>query len=269
LSKNSIGIIGCGWLGLPLAKHLVNDGYNVYGTTTSLDKLDQLKNFGIIPFQVRISEDKIEGDVQGLLVNVDILIVNVPPKLRGKGPKENYVKKMALLHAHLKNTAVKKVIFISSTSVYGDIDGKVDEDTTPKPSTESGKQLLQSENIFLNDENLKTTVIRFGGLIGLNRHPVTMLSGRENLKNGNAPINLIHLDDCIGIINKVITLESYTKIFNAVYPYHPSKKSYYTQKALKLNIEPPHYQDNNKEKSGKIIICKHFSVNFYRFSTSI
>ncbi len=269
MSKNNIGIIGCGWLGLPLAKYLVNHGYNVYGSTTSLDKLDQLKEFDIIPFHIRISENKIEGDVQGLLANVDILIVNVPPKLRGKGPKQNYVKKIELLHTHLKNTAVKKVIFISSTSVYGDIDGKIDEDTTPKPSTESGKQLLQSENILLNDKNLKTTVIRFGGLIGPNRHPVTLLSGRENLKNGNAPVNLIHLDDCIGIINKVINLKSSTKIFNAVYPYHPSKKAYYTQKALKLNIEPPHYQDNNKEKSGKIILCKYFNTNLYHFSTPI
>lgn len=269
MSKGNIGIIGCGWLGFSLAKHLVNDGYTVYGSTTSLDKLDQLSEAGIIPFQVRISEDKIVGDVQALLSNVNILVVNVPPKLRGKGPKENYVKKMELLHTHLKKTAINKVIFISSTSVYGDIDGIVDEDTPPAPTTESGKQLLQSENILLNDENLKTTVIRFGGLIGPNRHPVTMLSRRENLKNGNAPINLIHLDDCIGIISKVIAMESPTNIYNAVYPYHPTKEVYYTQKALKRNIEPPHYQENNKKISGKIIICKYLSTNIYRFSTRI
>lgn len=269
MSKGNIGIIGCGWLGLPLAKHLVNDGYTVYGSTTSLDKLNQLSEAGIIPFQVRISEDKIEGDVQELLSNVNILVINVPPKLRGKGPKENYVKKMELLYAYLKNTAVNKVIFISSTSVYGDIDGKVDEETTPKPSTESGKQLLQSENIFLNDTNLKTMVIRFGGLIGPNRHPVTMLSGKENLKNGNATINLIHIDDCIGIISKVITIERPTNIYNAVYPYHPTKEVYYTQKALKRSIEPPHYQENNKKISGKIIICKYLTTNIYRFSTPI
>ncbi|KAG1652294.1 Protein YeeZ [Nymphon striatum] len=125
-----------------------------------------------------VREKEILGDISKFLVNVDVLIVNIPPKLRGKN-KESYVKKIELLHHEVVKNAKKQL---------------------PQPSTESGEQLLAAENIFKNDTNLDTTIIRFGGLIGPNRHPITMLSGRKELSNGNYPINLIHLNDCIRII---------------------------------------------------------------------
>jgi nucleoside-diphosphate-sugar epimerase len=90
------------------------------------------------------------------------------------------------------------VLFISSTSVYNDVDAFVTEETIARPATESGKQLLETEQLLQSNINFKTT-IRFGGLIGEDRHPVKFLAGRENLENPNAPINLIHQEDCIGI----------------------------------------------------------------------
>ena len=64
MTKN-IGILGCGWLGLPLAKKLIEKGYSVNGTTTSSNKLKVLQNAGINPFTVRLSETGIEGDIEG------------------------------------------------------------------------------------------------------------------------------------------------------------------------------------------------------------
>lgn len=45
-----ISILGCGWLGLPLAKALIENGFSVKGSTTSTDKLTALENDGITPF---------------------------------------------------------------------------------------------------------------------------------------------------------------------------------------------------------------------------
>ena len=95
----------------------------------------------------------------------------------------------------------------------GMLKGKITEETEPNPATESGKQLLICEKMFREDEELQTTIIRFGGLICLDRHPVTMLSGRENLTGGNAPVNLIHLNDCINLIYMVIKNELWNTIF--------------------------------------------------------
>ncbi|WP_076456829.1 SDR family oxidoreductase [Zobellia uliginosa] len=266
--NNTIAIMGCGWLGLPLAKTFISKGYRVKGSTTSESKLDALSGQGIEAFQISLSETAITGDIHSFLSNTDVLILNVPPKLRG-GNSENYVQKMKLVHDAILASTIKNVIFVSSTSVYGDIDGEVTEKTPPRPSTESGRQLLECERLFQNEEEFKTTVIRFGGLIGPNRHPVTMLSKRKNLKNGKAPINLIHLNDCIEIILQIVTKNWWAELFNAVFPYHPTKIEYYTLQAHKNRIQPPEY-DNDTRAKGKLIHSQTLTnVKKFKFTTTL
>ena len=266
--KNTIAIMGCGWLGFPLAKVLIQDGCQIHGSTTSEEKMGKLAAAGIHPFLISLSEDGIEGDIEGFLSNVDALVINVPPKLRG-GHKENYVKKMQLLHGAIKLSQVKQLIFISSTSVYGDIDGEVTEETTPEPVTESGKQLKVSEDVFRKDNSLKATIIRFGGLIGPERHPVTMLSGRKNLSNGNAPINLIHLNDCIGIITEILKKNWWGETLNGVYPYHPTKQEYYASKAIGKELQVPDFNVNSPKK-GKIVSSYTLTnVKGFEFTTTL
>lgn len=263
-----VGVIGCGWLGLPLAISLINEGYQINGSTTSEEKFTLLKKEGILPFLISLHEDNIGGDTKDFLTDIDVLIVNVPPKLRGT-KKENYIKKIELLHEEVKKHTVKKIIFVSSTSVYGAIEGVVTEESIPQPSTESGKQLLAAENIFKNDADLQTTVIRFGGLIGPNRHPITMLSGRQELSNGHHPINLIHLDDCIGIITAVIENSWWNIILNGVHPDHPTKRKYYTNKAIELELQIPDYKEGNSKKGKKIHSKTLINVKKYKFTTTL
>lgn len=216
--------MGCGWLGLPLAKALIKDGYEVHGSTTSKDKLPILEKAGINASLISISEDSINGPIKEFLGELDVLVINVPPKLRGDS-RENYVEKMELIGKALSESMIRKVVFVSSSSVYGGNQGKVTEETKPQPTTESGIQLLASEELFRAMPNLKTTIIRFGGLIGEERHPINMLSGRKGLKNGNHPVNLIHLNDCISILSLVIKNNWWGEIFNAVHPLHPAKRN--------------------------------------------
>ena len=260
--------MGCGWLGLPLAKAFIEDGYLVSGTTTSANKLGTLQKEGITPFLISLSEEKIEGNISGFLADAEVLVINIPPKLRG-GNKENYIKKMQLLFESVKVAKIKKVIFVSSTSVYGNIEGEVTVETMPQPNTESGKQLLVSENLFKNTPELRTTIIRFGGLIGPDRHPVTMLSGRKALNNGNHPVNLIHLNDCISIINSVIKQNWWGEIFNAVYPFHPPKKEYYFQEAAKRGLKIPEYSNTSLHLGKKIDSRRLIHVKKYVFKTPI
>ncbi|HDZ07312.1 hypothetical protein LCGC14_0118050 [marine sediment metagenome] len=267
--SNKIGVIGCGWLGLPLAESLIEQDYEVNGTSTSEDKLAMLKEKGIVPFHILLSEDGIHGNIDEFLSSLSILVINIPPKLRGKGPKESYIAKIRLLHKVIKKSRVRKIIFASSTAVYGDAEGVVTEQTEPKPNTESGIQLLQCEELLKNDPELQTTIIRFGGLIGPNRHPVTMLSGRENLTGGDAPINLIHLDDCIGIIRTIIERQHFNDVLNAVYPAHPTKKEYYTKEALKRGIAAPQYTSTSGKTDKLITFCSPFLINKFKFLTTI
>ena len=260
-----ISILGCGWLGLPLAKALLKNDYLVNGSTTSAEKLDVLKNAGIAPFLIVLSENKTTENLTNFLENSEILIIDVPPKLRGSGI-ENFVSKIRNVIPFIEKSSVRKVLFISSTSVYNDDDASVTEETIPKPDTESGKQLLATELLLLSNSNFKTTALRFGGLIGDDRHPIHFLAGRENLDNPDAPINLIHQEDCIGIILKIIENDAWNETFNAVAPSHPSREMYYSQKALDLDLALPKFNQKNPSIGKTILSTKIETVLKYTFT---
>jgi nucleoside-diphosphate-sugar epimerase len=247
----AVSILGCGWLGLPLAKSLIEKGFCVNGSTTSEAKIAVLKNARINPFLISLHADKIEGEILSFLQNSEILIVDIPPKLRGL-EAESFVEKIKTLIPFIENAAVKKVLFISSISVYADDNSTITETSKPNADSESGTQLAQAEQLLQGNPKFKTTILRFGGLIGDDRHPIKFLAGRKNIENPDAPINLIHQNDCIGIIEKIIELEKWNEIFNAAAPFHPTRKDYYTQKAIALNLPLPEFEQQ-QSSNGKII----------------
>ena len=259
-----ISILGCGWLGLPLAKSLLQNGFSIKGSTTSLEKISLLESEGITPFLVRLEEQQISASVIDFLADSQILIINIPPKLRG-GSTENFVAKITTLLPFIENSTVEKVLFVSSTSVYGEDNEFVSEVTVLNPDTEGGRQLAIVENVLQKNSRFQTTILRFGGLISDERNPVRFLSGRENIENPDAPINLIHQDDCIGIIEKIIALNSWDETYNAVAPFHPTRQEYYTQKATELNLALPKFAALNTIVGKTILNNKVIEVLDYSF----
>ena len=167
----------------------------------------------------------------------------------------------------IENSTVEKVIFISSTSVYNESDliQTVTEESVLHPDTESGKQLVEVENLLRNNSNFQTTVIRFGGLIGEDRNIVKMLTGKTNVGNPDAPINLIHQQDCIGIICEILKQNCWNETFNAVAPNHPTRKNYYTEKAKQFHLTAPIFNEN-ETTIGKIVSSEKLErVLGYRF----
>jgi nucleoside-diphosphate-sugar epimerase len=173
-----------------------------------------------------------------------------------------FVNKIKNLIPYIEKSGIQKVVFVSSTSVYGDSFPIVEitEETKPNPDTESGKQLLIAETLLQSNSNFRTTVIRFGGLLGDDRHPVKFLAGRTNVENAEAPVNMIQREDCIGIIKEILKQVQHdnwewNQTFNAVAPQHPTRKEYYHKKAKNLNLPLPIFAENLESK-GKIISSK-------------
>ena len=255
---NKISILGCGWLGLPLAKRLIQKGNSINGSTTSENKLSILKDVGIKPFLVALESESISEAIIDFLAESEILIIDIPPKLRGNNAETShstrkvFVEKIENLIPFIAKSTIKKVLFVSSTSVYGDQNDLITEETNPNPETESGKQLLLAEAILQENQNFETTILRFGGLIGEDRHPVKFLAGKENLENPDAPVNLIHQNDCINIIEQIILQSKWNEVFNAVAPFHPTREDYYTQKAKEQNLILPKFS-TEKSNIKKII----------------
>ena len=242
-NSKQISILGCGWLGLPLGKKLVASGYQVKGSVRQEKDVTKLEKAGIQAYLLDIGAEKIKGDFAQFLESTEILIIAIPPGLR-KQPAENFVDKIKAILPHIEQSDVKKVLFISSTSVYANDNTIVTEDTIPLPETESGKQLLATEQLLKSNRHFKTTVLRFGGLIGPNRHPINFLAGKKDLKNPDASVNLIHLDDCIHIIRKIIEKNIWNETFNAVAPFHPTREEYYTDQAKSKGLKIPVFIQN-------------------------
>jgi nucleoside-diphosphate-sugar epimerase len=262
-----ISILGCGWLGLPLAKHLIQLGYRVKGSTTNFTKCSSLEDLGILPYQIEIYSEQIVGQIIAFLEESDVLIINIPPKLRGN-EKEDFVSKMQQLISYIEYSSVSKVVFISSTSVYSDTNEQLSEETVHEPTTESGKQLLASEALLKKNTAFQTTVIRFGGLIGEDRHPIRFLAGRKNIEDPDAPINLIHLDDCIGIITRILESGCWNETFNAVAPFHPRRKEYYVGKATEMNLPMPEFNSDDVSNGKTILSDKVQNVLKYQFKVN-
>jgi len=267
-NKPQIAVLGCGWLGFPLAKKLVSEEFTVQGSTTSETKMTLLKESGITPFQVVLTEEAVQGSIPDFLKEVEILIIDIPPGLRNvtSASKKPFVAKIEKLLPHIEQSSVKKLLFVSSTSVYSDVHPIVTEETLPDPITESGRQLTEVEKLLQQHSGFKTTVIRFGGLIGSDRHPIKMLAGRENLDHPDAVINLIHQEDCIGIILKIIEKEVWNETFNAVTPYHPTRQEYYHKKATEMNLAIPKFATDKPSVGKCISSAKIEQVLAYSFS---
>lgn len=248
--SKTVAIAGLGWLGKPLALHLQALGYRVKGSVTSLEKAAKLQQNGFNAFHLEVSEAGISGSPQAFLSEVNYLIIMIPPGLR-RNTGANYVLKMTHLLAEVEKAKVEKVILVSSTSVYDDSQGVVTEKTLPKPAGIAGKQLLEVEQLFFTSEKIKTSIVRFGGLFGGSRQPTRYLAGRDNLIDGNAPVNLIHRLDCIGILSEIIKQEAFGQIFNGVTPQHPTKSDYYTKKAVKLGLFPPSFAKTEEDEVFK------------------
>jgi len=265
LDKKVVSILGCGWYGLPLAKALINDGMSVKGSTTSPQKLESLLTDGIEPYLVNFSAGNETYDAG--FFDCDILLIAIPPKTRS-GEGANFIYKIQQIINAIKQHGVKNVVFISSTGVYADLNGEVDETTDPQPNTEAGKILFAAENLFRDEEVFKTTIIRFAGLIGPGRNPGRFFAGKKDIPNGNAPVNLIHLDDCIGLTRAIIDKDAFGYLFNGCSPYHPAKSAFYTNAALNSGFEKSEFIAELKEWK----IVKSVNVEMilqYQFNTGI
>ncbi len=248
----NISILGCGWLGLPLAKRLLEEGHTVKGSTTGRDNMSRLTTEGIIPYLIKVFEEGVQGDMTSFLNEAEILIIDIPPGTR-KDPEVNFTGKIGRVKEYLERSTVKHVIFISSTSVYEDAEDfpEYTEEDSANGTAPNSTQLRGAENFLRKGEDYTLTVIRFGGLYGPGRHPVKYLAGRKDISNPDAPVNLIHLEDCIGIINAIIE-SGKSGVFHGVHPIHPTKEEYYTAIAGARNLPAPEFEHLNTSK-GKLI----------------
>lgn len=233
-----VSILGCGWLGLPLAEFLISKGFRVKGSTTQPEKKDKLEQKGVQPYVLSLTPHPQKEQLDDLFsfLKAEILIIAIPPQAGRQGDKFHPLQ-ILHLSEHLKLSNIDKLIYISSTSVYPDNKREVTEEESITEN-DANHSLRQAEKI-LSGLHRKSTILRCGGLMGYDRIPGKYFIGKKDLNTGNVPVNFVHRDDVIQIIYQVIRQEKWNEIFNVVAPKHPVRKAIYIKNADEFGWEAP------------------------------
>lgn len=246
-----ISILGCGWLGLSLGNFLVKKGHIVLGSTTRIEKFKELETAGIRTFLINLPNEIDEVTTIDFF-QTDVLILNIPPGRKHPNVEEHHFQQIKKVIEMLKKGSVTKVIFVSSTGVYGNENRIVTEKDARNPTRDSGKALVLVEQLLQSQDNFQTTILRMGGLVGGNRKAGRFLAGKKNVKNGDAPINMVHRDDCIRVVEEILNQEIWNEVFNVCADEHPTRKEFYLTQTKKQGLEPPTFLEQN-EINFKII----------------
>lgn len=237
---SSISILGSGWLGLPLAQHFLSCGHKVSASTRTEARLAELKDSGTDAYLVDIDDATSGFENLTSFLESDILIINITSK---------NVEGFRKLAAEVEASAIKHVLFVSSTSVYKNLPGIVKEQDT---HLLSDSPLVGIENIFRELKNSTTTILRFAGLIGDKRHPGRFFRSGKAVQNPDTPVNLICRDDCIGIIHEVVEQQCWGEVLNGCTDTHPTKREFYSKAAEQIGRPAPSFGETDASV-GKIV----------------
>lgn len=235
MSQSTLSILGCGWLGLPLAEQLLAEGYKLRGSATTPEKVAQLQHKGIDGYPVRLIPQP-DGELTKLL-QADTVIVDIPPRA-GQFGDAFHPAQLQALALEFRSSTVRHIIHISSTSVYPELNRLVEEDDVQHPDQSAAPALVLAEQALQAlASTCVVTTLRCGGLMGYDRIPGKYVAGRT-VTTGDVPVNYIHRDDVIGIIRYFIS-HPQTGVFNVVAPEHPTRAEVYEQSCRLFGFEQP------------------------------
>lgn len=247
----TVAVLGCGWLGLPLAQALLTQGHRVLGTTTTPSQLPVLQAAGIEPYLLQLGADFSNADearLTSILRAADILVLNVPPRSAVAG---GYPQLLRPVHRAVAAARLKAVLFVSTTGVYLE-EPRIMYEQDAISTRDAASDVLRTEGHFVpRYGQWKSTVVRLGGLIGPDRAPGRFLAGRQNLAQGDAPVNLLHLTDAVGVLQTIIEQDIWGHTLNVCASSHPARREFYPAAAEFLGLQPPTFKP--EYSSGKLI----------------
>lgn len=245
-----VAIVGLGWLGMPLALSLMARGWNVTGSKTTQDGVEAARMCGIESYPLRLEPQlDCETDDLDALMNVDALVITLPARRTGQG-EDFYLQAVQEIVDSALAHRIPRIVFTSSTSVYGDVQGVVKENTPRVPVTTSGKVLKELEDWLHNLPGTSVDIVRLSGLVGPGRHPGRFFAGKS-APDGQQGVNLVHLEDAVAAITLLLQAPKGGRIYNLCAPQHPSRATFYPLMARELGLAPPVFSDSGGK--GKTI----------------
>ena len=207
-------IVGCGYVGLALARQLAERGHEAIGVRRSDEGLDAIASVDSAGDGVVRAVRANVTDLDSLSALPDADAVVFAASSGGRGPaaaREVYVEGLGNVVATYgsRESPPDRLVYTSSTGVYGDHDGGwVDEETAIDPTTEKTRVLAEAERVALEtaDEfGIDGTVARFAGLYGPGRYRL------DRYLNGPVTagfLNMVHRDDAAGAVRYLLEADA-------------------------------------------------------------
>ena len=214
-------IVGCGYIGLPLGEELVKQGHETFGLRRSPGAEANLRSAGIKLLLADITKPE---QLTQLPASYDWVVNCVSASGGGvEGYREVYLEGMRNLIAWLGVASLKKLVYTSSTSVYGQNDGSLVEENSPtEPEAETAKTLVETERVLLEaarQTKFPGVILRLAGIYGPGRGYwfKQFLKDEARIDGTGARIlNMIHRDDVIGAIIAALKSGCPGEVYNAV-----------------------------------------------------
>ncbi len=235
---SKVFIVGCGQVGRLIAQRYLDQDQPVFGLARSATTAGELESLGIIPVRGDLDYP---ASLTSLSLDGDLVHYLAPPP--GSGVED---PRMAnFLAAIDAGSPPRRIIYVSTSGVYGDCGGAwVDEDTPPNPQTDRAWRRLDAENRLQDwgqQSGIAATVLRVGGIYGPGRLPEARLHRRSPilLEEQCGYTNRIHVEDLVSVCLAAGESTGKGRVYN-VSDGHPGNMSgYFKAVARRLGLPPP------------------------------
>jgi len=257
----NVAVIGCGYLGGDVASLWKKRGLHVTATTRHPEKLDALSHVAQKGVLIKGND---ELELAPLIANNEVLLVSVAADSPQDYQSAYRDTAQIFRHLALEMDLPRTLIYTSSTTVYGDHQGRwVDEESDLLAKTEQGKVLIEAEEIYqsLAELGWHVCIFRLAELYGPGRElaeRVRHFEGKTLPGTGTHYTNMVHLADASGAIDYSFRhrLEG---IYNLTDDDHPTRKELYDLVAHHYKLPPPQWDPKlpNGMHSGNKRVSNH------------
>ncbi len=258
-------IVGCGYVGLPLGAELVRQGHEVFGLRRTGARSEELTAAGLTPLTADITRLEDLGWLPG---SFD-WVVNTVSSTRGglEEYRRVYLEGTRNLIHWLGRTPLQRYVYTSSTSVYGQTDGSVVDESSPTvPSSPTSQVLVETERLLLEAAatgHFPAVILRVAGIYGPGRGHVFLQYLRNEARlsgRGERVMNMVHRDDVVGAILAALERGKPGAIYNLAddEPIDQFTFLQWLSGTLGRELPPPELeQPNPRRKRG--LTCKRVS----------
>lgn len=234
-------IVGCGYLGTALGLRLAAVGYEVWGLRRQPEGLPP----SIHPVAADLAQPETLRDLPR---GMDLVFYTAGSTARTEAAYHAaYVEGMHVLLEALQRQRQRprRIFLTSSTGVYAQTHGEwVDETSPTEPTHFAGRCLLEGERV-LHDGPFPATVLRLAGIYGPGRTRLidSVRQGTAVTPSGeNVYLNLIHRDDCVGALYRLMRLAYPAPLYLGV-DHHPVEQGALLRwVAAQLGMPPPPFE---------------------------